>query len=250
MALRCVIIDDELHSCESLEMLVQRYCDSVEVLGTFTDPRLAVDKIPELRPDLLFLDILMPSMTGFDFLERIAPPIPQVIFVTAHDEYALKAIKSSALDYLLKPVDIDELQAAVRKADRIREKGSTERQLSLLREHLSALQAAPKRIALSTLEGLQFVETKLIVRCEAEGNYTNVYLLDKSKVTVSRSLIEFEKLLGDFHFSRVHNSHLINVNHIVQYHRGDGGYLLMADGATVDVSRRRKDAFLKKLDRI
>ncbi len=251
MPVKAVLIDDEQHNCETLSLLLKRYCPAVRVIAAYTDPQKAVQEIPELQPDLLFLDVLMPAMTGFDLLEQLGEQLSlKVIFVTAYNEYALKAIKFSALDYLLKPIEIEELQRAVAKAEKAQNVSSTVEQLQLLRENLESMQSGPKRIALTTLDGLIFVETKEIIRCEAESNYTIVHVKNGNTVAVSKSLIEFERLLGDFHFFRVHNSHLINVNHIAEYHRGDGGYLVMSDKALVDVSRRRKEAFLKRLNRI
>jgi two-component system LytT family response regulator len=185
-------------------------------------------------------------MNGFQLLEQLPKIDFELIFTTSYDQYAIKAIKFSALDYLLKPVDREELQKAVQKVLK-KMNGNISQQLEILMQKVNQPAVAVKRIALPTMQGLELVEINSIISCSSNSNYTEFYLADKKKILVSRTLKEIEELLEGYAFMRVHNSHIVNLNAITKYIKGEGGYLIMTDGSTVDVSRSRKEMLLQKL---
>ena len=241
-----VIIDDELNNCEHLQKLLEKYCPKVTVTGMAHDAVSGIQLIEQVQPQLIFLDIKMPGGSGFDLLEAIPNRHFEVIFVTAFDHYAIKAIRFCAFDYLLKPVNVLELQQAVA---RVVEKNNAQK--NQLAEQWSMLESnqksGEKRIALPTSERVVFVKTAEISRCKGENNYTFVHLSNGEKVLVSRTLKEFEELLEEEGFIRVHQSHLVNKAKVQSYEKGDGGYLLMQDGAQISISRMRKEKVLKIL---
>lgn len=248
MTFTAVIIDDELHSVEVLRTLLGTYCPNVKVLGHADDAKSGKKLIEEHLPDVVFLDIEMPFGTGFDMLDTLEHRNISVIFVTAYDNYALKAIKYFAMDYLLKPVDIDELKEAVKRAEMKKEQHDVpELPVNLLKTYLEK-GLDNSKIALPMTDGIQFVNRNEIVRCEACGNYTKIYLLDNKTYLVARTLGEFEDLLSPYNFLRIHHAHLINLEQIEKYVRGEGGYVIMSDGAVVDISRRKKQDFLNRFD--
>ncbi|HTJ49608.1 MAG TPA: LytTR family DNA-binding domain-containing protein [Cyclobacteriaceae bacterium] len=243
---KCVIVDDELKSRESLKILLQDFCDNVEVCALCQNVAEAIEAIAEYKPDVVFLDIQMQRETGFDLLAKIKNIDFEVIFTTAYSEYAIKAFKFSAIDYLLKPIDIEELKKAVDKVEKklnINISGRLEQLLQNLRP------SAPQhfKLALPTSDGLIFVKVDTIVYCEANSNYTTIFTDDGKKHVVSRTLKEYEDMLEDHNFFRIHNSHIINLGSIKKYVRGDGGYVIMNNDVSLDVSKRRKEAFLSKL---
>ena len=241
-----IIVDDEPYSCEALAAMLERYCPEIKVLDICYSAADALKSIQEQKPQILFLDIEMPYMNGFEMLEKLPELNFKLIFTTSYDQYAIKAIRFSALDYLLKPVDKDELQKAVQKvlntaADPLPQ------QLEVLLHKLNHPKVVVNKIAIPTMEGLQMVLVENIIRCEADRNYTGLFLKNKEKITASRNLKDLEEMLEDYSFIRVHHSHLVNLNEVEKYIRGEGGYLLMSDKSTVDVSRSRKEILLKKL---
>lgn len=239
------IVDDEGDCCESLATLLQRYCPDVKILDICYSAAAALQSIKEQPPQILFLDIEMPFMNGFELLEKLGEVNFELIFTTSYDQYAIRAIRFSALEYLLKPIDREELQRSVQKAI-ARKAHPLPQQLEMLIEKIKHPSVAINKIAIPTLEGFQLVMADSIIRCEADSNYTFLFLKDKRKLTASRNLKEIEEMLEDFAFIRVHNSYLVNINEIDKYVRGEGGYLAMSDGATVNVSRSRKELLLKK----
>jgi two-component system, LytTR family, response regulator len=242
--IRAIIIDDEKHCRETLSILLERYCPEVRVLAECGSGEQGLEAIRKHRPDLVFLDVEMPHLNGFEMLQQL-PEIPfKVIFVTGYDEYAIKAIRFSALDYLLKPVDKEELLKAVGKAE-VQLEPRREAQLDILLQKLQPKPSGLQKIALPTQEGFELVPLEAIIKCESDSNYTHVFLRGGKRLLVSRTLKEIEELLRDHPFLRVHHSHLINLNEIVQYVRGEGGYVVMSDGSSVNVSRSRKEALLK-----
>jgi two-component system LytT family response regulator len=244
--INAVIVDDELYASQALVTLLGRHCPEVTVLAVCNNAKEAVKLIRELTPALVFLDIEMPHINGFELLELLAPVSFQVVFTTSYDQYAIKAIRFSALDYLLKPVDPGELKAAVKKvAERLTP--SLPLQLDILLAKLQQPQSIVNRIALPTMEGLQVIPVDTILYCTASSNYTTLTLKDKQKLLVSRTLKEIEDMLEDYPFLRVHHSCLVNLNEVKKYTRGEGGSLSMSDGSVVDVSRSRKEMLLKKL---
>jgi two-component system LytT family response regulator len=245
--IRSVIIDDEPHAAQVLQILLEKHCPEITVAAIFHAAKEAEKMVPAINPQLVFLDIEMPHMNGFELLEKLAPVNFQIIFTTSYDQYAIKAIRFSALDYLLKPVDPQELKAAVKKSAGLLAANTLPGQLDILRDKLRQPAALINRIALPTMEGLEIVPVDTILYCTANSNYTSLVLKDKQKLLVSRTLREIEEMLEDYPFLRIHHSCLVNLHEIKKYIRGEGGTLLMSDGVEVAVSRSRKDELLKKL---
>jgi len=242
--LTAIIVDDEKDCTETLGMLLERYCPEVQVIAICHSGAEALEAIPTKQPQLVFLDIEMPHINGFQVLERLPAVDFDIIFTTSYDQYAIKAIRFSALDYLLKPVDREELKIAVHKALQ-RHHPPLPQQLEILLQRLG--QPATTKIAIPTMEGLQMIAVDSIVACRSDSNYTTLYLKGKQKMTASRTLKEIEEMLDGLAFLRVHQSWLINLDEITKYVRGEGGYLVMSDGSSVDVARSRKEMLLKKL---
>ncbi len=240
--IKAIIIDDEQDCRDALINILDRYCSSISIVGQAGNVHDGLALIRAEEPDVVFLDIQMPDGTGFDLLEKLHKVDFQVIFVTAYDRYALTAFKFSALDYIMKPVDPQQLIKAVEKI-RLAPTGFDEltQKLNILLRNKNGFE----RITLPTLEGLSFVDVKDIIRCEAEGNYTWFYIDSGKKILITRTLKDYDELLTPLGFFRVHHSHLVSLKYVDRYVKGDGGLVIMADGAKVDVSRRRKDDFLK-----
>jgi len=244
--IKAIIVDDEPYCCEVLSTLLERHVPEVTVEAVCHSAAEAITAIAAHPVQLVFLDIEMPHMNGFQLLERLPSIDFDLIFTTSYDQYALKAIKFSALDYLLKPIDRGELQVAVRKAlNRLQRPLPQQLQILLQKLHQPSQQV--NQVALPTMEGLQLVPLDSIISCASSSNYTIISLKDKLKITVSRTLKEIEEMLEDFMFMRVHHSYLVNLNEIRKYIKGEGGNLIMSDGSSVDVSRSKKDQLLKKL---
>lgn len=245
MNLKAIIVDDENHSRETLKNLLEEFCSDVEVLASISTVRDAVKEIPLLKPDLVFLDIELQSGTGFDILAQLGEINFEVVFTTAFDQYAVKAIKFSSLDYLLKPIDLEELQSAVEKARKIKNKESYNEQLVSLLKNIR--QPKSSRICLATFEGMEFINIDDISHCEASGSYTSFKLVNGQKLLVSKHLKEYENLLGEHHFLRVHNSFLINLKEVKKYFKSDGGYIVMNNDDTVSISRGKKEIFMNAM---
>ena len=244
--IKAIIVDDEPYSCESIVTLLELYCPDVQIIDTCCSGESALKSIKKHQPNLVFLDIEMPHMNGFEMLKRVKNINFQIIFTTSYDQYAIKAIRFSALDYLLKPIDREDLEVAVKKAgQRLQEQ--TPQQLSILLQKLNGSSAHTQKIALSTVEGLQMIPVVSIIRCASDSNYTNFFIKQQKKIVVAKTLKEIEELLIDYSFLRVHHSHLVNINEIEKYIKGEGGYLIMSDGSSVDVSRSRKELLMQKL---
>ncbi len=240
-----MIVEDERKSRDFLRELLQRYCPDVEVIGEADSVDAAEPLIRDVAPDLVFLDVEMPGNDGFSLLERMDPIDFDVVFVTAFDQYAVKAFEYSAADYVLKPVRVAKLKAAVQKVRNRNGRPAPSMQLEALRANTGP---EPRRIVLPTQEGYQFLELADIVRCSADSNYTYFHLKNAQPVLVSKTLKHVEELLGDRDFFRIHQSHLINLQHLHKYLRGKGGgQVEMADGALLDVSVRRKTALLDRI---
>jgi len=244
--IKSIIVEDEAQNRENLVRLIAANCPQVEVEACCASAAEARQVIIERRPDLVFLDIEMPGGNGFSLLESLPNAHFEVIFVTAYDHYGIQAIKFSALDYILKPIDLAELRNAVEKASKkIAQKEENTRMLHLLQNARS--EPANRTIALSLAESIEFVPVQSIVRCESDSNYTTFFLKNGEQLIVSRTLKEFDELLTPHGFLRVHQSHLININEIKSYVKSDGGYIRMKDGATVSISRQRREMVLKVL---
>jgi two-component system LytT family response regulator len=246
--MKAIIIDDEQDCCDVLETLLNRYCPEVTVSAICTSAEEGLELLRSNSVDLVFLDIKMPHMTGFELLEKLQPFSFSVVFTTSYDQYAIKAIRYSALDYLLKPVDKEELQAAVSKANE-RLTPPVAQQLEILNQKINRPSQMINRIALPTMEGLHIIPADTIISCSSSSNYTNLSLKDGRKITVSRTLKEIEEMLEGHSFFRVHHSYLVNLNEVRKYIRGEGGQLVMSDESFVDVSRSKKEPLLKELGR-
>lgn len=245
--LRAIIVDDEQSSQETLAKLLEIYCSEITITGFANNVEQAFTLIKEQKPDIVFLDVEMPNGSGFDLL-ALFDNIPfEIIFVTAYDQYALKAIKFCALDYLLKPVNAEELIKSVQKLSNKKVEELTQLKFRTLLENLQVHNVLDNRIAIPCKDGMEFIQVKEIVRCEADGRYTAIFLKDKPSKLTTQNLKEFENLLEQHQFFRVHHSHLINLNYVNRYRRGEGGYVIMDDGTSVDVSRRKRDLFLERL---
>jgi two-component system LytT family response regulator len=243
--IKAVLIDDEQHCRETLSIQLERYCPEVLLLAACCSAAEGVKAIAQHQPDVLFLDVEMPHMNGFEMLQKLDKITFDVIFTTGYDSYAIKAIRFSALDYLLKPIDKDELRKAVAKVSA--KKGHTmTQQLDILLEKLENKQPLLQKIALPTQDGFELIAVHNIIRCESDSNYTNIYLKNGRRILVSRILKEIEELLDGHSFLRVHHSHVINLEEVARYIRGEGGYVIMSDNSTVNVSRSRKEALLKR----
>ena len=241
--MRAVIVDDESGARSTLISLIKKYFEDIEIVGEGESVDSGKRIIAETRPDLLFLDVQMQDGTGFDLLGGIDRSNLQVIFVSAHDYFAITAIKFSAVDYLVKPVEPIELQKAI---DKIRQQKSlfeVQQKLDLLLSNVNRIE----KIALPSLTGIEFVRIDQIVRCQAENNYTVFYLLNGENILVSKTLKEYEDILCANGFFRIHKSIIINMKFVKKYVKGDGGSVIMEDGSEVFVSRRRKDDFLEAL---
>ena len=226
--IKTVIIDDEIHSIETLKWKIDQFCEGVKIQAVFDDPDEGLAYLETNNIDLLFLDIEMPKINGFELLARLKTVPFDVVFTTAYDEFGIKAIKFSALDYLLKPIQPQELQRAVEKhQNKVRPSISSE-QLQVLFSSIHGDQKSPVKIALATKEKIEYVNPEEIISCESDSNYTYVYLTDQRKRLISRTLKDFEEMLGDHHFFRPHHSHLINIKHIKEYVRTEGGRRLPA----------------------
>lgn len=241
-----IIVDDEPYCCESLATLLEKYCKNIKVIDVCYSAETALKSIPENAPNVLFLDVEMPGMNGFELLEKLDEINFQLIFTTSYDQYAIKAIRFSALDYLLKPIDREELQKAIEKVLQ-KIKSTLPQQLEILLNKLHKTSSPNQKIALPTMEGLQLIAVDSIIYCASDSNYTNIYLKKKEKIIVSRTLKDIEQMLDEYSFIRVHHSYLINLPEVEKYIKGEGGYLIMSDGSTVDVSRSRKEILMQKL---
>ncbi|MDF2192898.1 LytTR family DNA-binding domain-containing protein [Paraflavitalea sp. CAU 1676] len=247
--IKAVIIDDEHHSIETLKWKLDNYCPEVQVVASFEKPAEGVAWLKVNAPDLLFLDIEMPMLNGFDVLEELGKDIPfDVIFTTAYDNFGIQAVKCSALDYLLKPVQNKELKEAIEKHQKKSTRKIPVEQVDAL---LTNVQAERKgkmgRIALASKESIEFVDPQVIICCEASSNYTTVYLTDNRKKVISRILKDFEDMLTPYHFFRAHNSFLVNLNQVREFIRGDGGYLLMENKMKIPVSKNRREELMNLL---
>ena len=243
--INAILIDDEAHCLDSLSILINKLCPEVQILQRCQSAKHGLEVLTKYKTDLVFLDVEMPSMNGFEFLEQFKEIPFSVIFTTAYDKYAIKAIRFSALDYLLKPIDPKELVAAVRKVGAHNHQPTNE-QFRLLLDKIQNKEGGLTKIAVPIAEGFELVRADDIISCEADNNYTYLHLKNKRKITACRTLKEVEEQLEAFtSFIRVHNSYIVNLNEVTKYVRGDGGYLTMSDGSMVDVSRSRKNALLK-----
>ena len=243
-----IIVDDEKHCRDVLALLLQRYCPQVQVMASCADGPEGLQAIETHHPDLVFLDVEMPGMSGFDMLSAAHFNGFDVIFTTAYNEYAIKAIRHNALDYILKPIDKDELVQSVIKAGQEQSARSTSRIENFI-DYLQR-QKTGDRIALPTMEGLQIIHSEEIYYCESDGGYTRFFFTNSKVVLISKTLKEVEEVLESKGFCRVHHSYLINLRYVQQYIRGDGGEVIMQNNKNIPVSRNKKQEFLNLLEKI
>ncbi len=242
-SLRVALIDDEPESRQTLRVFLQDYCPEVEILGEADSVLTAYQLLQKIELDAIFLDVQMTDGTGFDLLRKFPEPAFQVIFTTAYDEFAIRAFQVNASDYLLKPIDIDDLLRAVSKIKPgSKEKTADERMAHLL---VNNEQGKFEKIALPSAEGLHFIDLSEVVRLESDANYTSFHLHSSERITVARTLKNFENLLPEADFFRSHQSHIVNLRHVKRIERKDGGYLLMADHAQVPIARSKKEELMQ-----
>jgi two-component system LytT family response regulator len=245
--IRTVLIDDETDSIRVLQKLLETYCPQVEVVGTAEGVETGLEVIQATHPDLLLLDIEMTQGNAFDLLNQLRPLTFQVIFVTAFDNYAIRAFKYSAVDYLLKPVDIDELVGAVRRvAERSQQRNIID-QMQVFLDNMGTYSLAQQKMAVPTVDGLIFINLREVVRLEAKSSYTQINLESGEMVMATRTIKDYEDILPETLFCRIHNSHIINLQKIEKYHKGRGGYVILEDGSEIEVASRRRQEFLRRL---
>jgi two-component system LytT family response regulator len=245
MNIKAIIVDDEKNGRENLAGILTTYCPNVVVVGAADSVDSAIPLISANSPDLVFLDIEMPKANGFRLLEHFQDSPFEVVFVTAYDNYAIRAIRFSAADYILKPINLNELKVAVEKvAERLRQKQESQ----LLKQLLYNLRKpANPRIGLPTADKIEFVEVGSILRCRGDVNYTHIYFTNGNHLLVSKTLVEFEELLKEYGFIRVHKTHLVNLKQVVAFLKNEGGSVQLSDGKIIPVSRRRRDFVLENL---
>jgi len=243
-----IVIDDERKAAENLEILINEFCPDIKIVDLAHSSKEGIDKIQMHAPDLIFLDIEMPFMSGFDMLAKITLANFEVIFTTAHDEFAIQAFKVNAVDYLLKPVIIDDLKSSVSKAiDRIRLKQNNPDVLAQMIRYFE-VQAKTRRIPIGNSESINYIETNQVLYLCADSNYTHVYLLNGKKLTMSKTLKDVEEHLPHDTFFRIHIGTIVNLTHISKYIRGEGGSVIMSNGINLEVAKRRKHELLERLN--
>lgn len=247
--IKALIIDDEINGAESLQRLTELVTKDIEIVGLCNSGKAGIESIILLKPDLIFLDVDMPGMSGFEMLSKIENKNFEIIFTTAYDEYAIKAFKVNAVDYLLKPIDADDLINAIQKVkDRLNKKyESSVLKIEELLHSLKTEKTTPSRLSINTNDGIIFVPFDEIQYLIASSNYTDIFLVNGKRYTATKTLKDFEDNLPDTLFYRIHNAHIVNVKHIEKYVRGDGGYVVMKNGESIEVSRRKKQDLLDKL---
>jgi two-component system LytT family response regulator len=247
MSIKAVLIDDEKNTLELLEWQLQTYCPQIIPVALCSSADEGITAINQYAPQLVFLDIEMPRKNGFEVLVAFPEPTFEVIFTTAYDQFAVKAFKFAALDYLLKPIDADDLLAAVERFEKLYRQRDFNQQLNILLKQYQLPQSLPGKIPLATQEGIFFADPQHIIHCDAASNYTIIHFEDKSKLVVSKTLKEMEDLLSPFSFIRVHHSHLINLKAVIRYIKSDGGFIEMSNAAQIPVSRSRREAIVELL---
>lgn len=249
--MKAILVDDEPDGIKTLKKMLEKHCPSVEIAATCNNALSARQAIETIKPDLVFLDIHMPGKSGIEMIGELPEKNFEIIFVTAHNEYMLQALQYSAADYLLKPVDEERLAEAVLRAEkRMEEERKNEMNETLLYNISKAGQPAEMRLCLPTLKGFIILKLDDIIYCEAERSYTVFHTESSRTITVSKPLIEYENMLQNTSFIRIHKSFLINLKHVREYQRGEGGIVIMSNNAEIEVSRRKKEQFMDKIKEI
>ncbi len=242
--IRAIIVEDEKMSRDTLSKMLEKYCPEVEVVAQAEGFRAGVEQVRKFHPDVVFLDIQMPDGSGFRLLEEIKDIDFEVIFTTAFDQFAIKAIKYSALDYLLKPIIPQELISAVKKVEKRKASRKGKENINVLLDNIKNQDESNQKIVLSTSDMIHVISIDDIIRCESDNYYTLFFFVDGRKLLVSKTLKENEELLSQHNFIRPHKSHLVNVKYIKSFLRHEGGYIVMTDGSKVPVSRRKKEKIM------
>ena len=242
--LKVILVDDELPSLENLQQKIIEFCPDLKIVGTTQKPEAAIKLIEHLHPDVVFLDIEMPRINGFKMLDEIPEKDFEVVFTTAYNHYAIDAVRTSAFDYLVKPISVNDLQNTVARLLKNSEKNPKQKP-GTVTQNISLSKPQYDKITISTSEGVEFFEIKSIIRIESSSNYSKIFFMDGKSILVTKLLKDFEEILLPYRFFRIHNSHLINLNYIKKYIRGDGGQVILENNETIDVSRRKKEEFLK-----
>ena len=249
--MKALLVDDEADGIRTLKKMLEVYCPQVDVAASCFTAVMAKQLIEQIHPDVVFLDVQMPGKSGLELLTELPAKNFEVIFVTAHNEYMLQALQYSAADYLLKPVDEDRLIEAVQRVERKLQAGKKEEPTDTLLHNLrNPGNPAEMRLCLPTLKGFIVLRLEEIIYCEAERSYTIFHITGGKTVTISRPLFDYDNLLKDTSFLRIHKSFLINLYHVREYQRGEGGVVIMSDNAEIEVSRRKKDQFLLKVKEV
>ena len=248
MKIKAVILDDEIHCSKGLSLQLTQLCPQVEVIETFNSPLKALDFLNENTIDILFLDVEMPQLNGFDFLKKMGVPKFDVIFTTAYDQFAIKAFKFSAFDYLLKPIEDEDLHDTIAKWENEKLKNNKDIKYQNLMEQLEPKNT--KKLVLPTSEGMELIDIDDIICIDSDSNYSRLFFQNETTLLVCRTLREFEELLESRGFMRIHHSHLINIKKIRKYIKADGGYVLMSNGKKVSISRARKEQVLAYISEI
>jgi two-component system LytT family response regulator len=244
--IKAILIDDELNSLQNLQQKLEGFCPDINVVAISQKPEEGLLLIKQYQPDVVFLDIEMPRMSGFRMLEELGEYDFDIIFTTAYNHYSIDAIRISAFDYLIKPIGIEDLQQAVERLSKTLNK-QTKEKIDILKKTLSDNRSQDDKIAITTSEGIEFIPIKNIIHIESKSNYSKIYLTENKTITVTKILKDFGEMLIPYNFYRVHNSHLINLNYIHKYIRSQGGHVMLQDGTLIDISRRKKEEFLKMI---
>jgi two-component system, LytTR family, response regulator len=242
--LKAILVDDEPSSLQNLQQKIIEFCPDIKIVSTAQKPEEAIFLIRHHNPDVIFLDIEMPRMSGFRLLEELQDVHAEIIFTTAYNHYAIDAIRISAFDYLVKPISVEDLQNTANRL-MLQHKRQTQEKLNILKKSLQENKSQEDSIAIPTSDGMEFINIKNIIRIESSSNYSKLYLLNGHTLLVTRLLKDFEEMLLPYRFYRVHHSHVINLSYIKKYIRGEGGQVVMRNGDVVDVARRKKEEFLK-----
>lgn len=245
---KALIIDDEQRTRELIARIIESFNLNIETFPIGENVASGVEQIEILRPDIVFLDVQMPDGTGFDVLKQVQFKDFEVIFITAHEEFAIKAIKFSALDYLLKPIDPEELKAALERAFQTSENKKEDSQFDALQHNIQP--HLKRKLVLKTQESMHVIELEEIIRCESDRNYTQFYLAGGKKILVSRTMKEYETILSGMYFLRIHQSHLINLNFVDRYDKGNGGAVVMKDGSEIPLSQNKRELFFQILENL
>jgi len=245
--IKAILVDDELSSLQNLRQKIEEFCPDLQVIAMAQKPEEAMLLIKHHKPDVIFLDIEMPKMSGFRMLDELGECDFEIIFTTAYNHYAIDAIRISAFDYLMKPIAIKELQVSVDRLSRMRSFSQTKEKIDILKSSMGDKKSQEDKIAIPTSEGLEFIPIKNILHIESSSNYSKIFFTESKTLLVTKLLKDFEDMLQPYRFYRIHNSHLINLNYIQKYVKANGGQVMMQDGTVIDVARRKKEEFLKMI---